>query len=314
LVFADSCKLTADSPIPGRFFKRTLKTENFKKGEFPMSCTVCQHPRRQAIDQALMAKSDTLEALSQTYGLSTSALQRHKAHLHAKINRARDQVQDNLFHGCLFWLSQALEMSMQTAQAAHAEGNHKTVLQALAQGTRLIKIILKQDFHLDDRMVHQILTSPQWTVQTGFLPADPQILAAGRQSLSGSILAPCSENDDLPPSSESPDLDLDALQAMFSSLAQASDAQSKTDNRKLKTANRPFRHREKSGRLPGKSSRQGINCQLNQDNILNKKFSAKSALSGSGNWVDALDAGTLDINTLHAIGTGRNIFHDLDNV
>ena len=280
-----------------------------------MSCTVCQHPARQAIDQALMAKSDTLEALSQTYGLSTSALHRHKAHLHAKINRARHQVQDNLFHGCLFWLSQALEMSMQTAQAARQDGNHKIVLQALAQGTRLIKIILKQDFHLDDRMVHQILTSPQWTSQTGFLPADPQILAAGRQSLSGSILVPCSENDDLPPSSTSPDnLDLDALQAMFSSLAQSPAVESITAIGKRQTENGLLMLREKSGKLPGKSSRQGKNSKLNQDNSINKKFSAKSALSGSGNWVEALDAGTLDINTLHAIGAGRDIPLNLDNV
>ena len=278
-----------------------------------MSCTVCQHPQRQAIDQALMAKSDTLEALSQTYGLSTSALHRHKAHLHAKINRARHQVQDNLFHGCLFWLSQALEMSMQTAQAARQEGNHKIVLQALAQGTRLLKIILKQDFHLDDKMVYQILTSPQWTAQTGFLPADPQILAAGRQSLTGIFSSPCPAGEALSESPASPE-DLDTLQAILSTLGQPSDMQPKTANRKLKTENRPFRHREKSGKLPGKSSRQGKICQLNQDNNLNKKFSAKSALSGSGNWVEALDAGTLDLNTLHAIGAGRNIPLNLDNI
>ncbi len=228
-----------------------------------MSCTICQHPQRQAIDQALMAKSDTLEALSQTYGLSTSALHRHKAHLQAKITRSKLQVQDNLFHGCLFWLTQALEMSMQTAQAARDEGNHKIVLQALAQGTRLIKIILKQDFHLDDKMVYQILNSPQWGTQTGFFPTDPQILAAGRESLSGSILAPCSEHEDPPPSSaSSDDLDLDAVQAMLSYLSQPPDMQ--PENRKLKTENRPSRQREKSGKLAGKSSGQQLKYQLNQ--------------------------------------------------
>ena len=40
-------------------------------------------------------------------------------------------------------------MAMQTAQAAQAEGNSKVVLQAIPQGTRLIDIILKQDFQLD---------------------------------------------------------------------------------------------------------------------------------------------------------------------
>ena len=118
-----------------------------------MPCTICQHPQRQEIDQALIAGSSTLAALGQEYGLSTSALHRHKAHLQAKVNRAQDQLQDNLRQGCIFWLSQALEMTMQTAKAAQAEGNGKIVLQAVSQVTRLIKIILKQDLHLDDRVI-----------------------------------------------------------------------------------------------------------------------------------------------------------------
>ena len=61
-----------------------------------MSCTICQHPQRQEIDRALVAGSATLAALSQQYQLSTSALHRHKAHLQAKVGRAKAQLQDNL--------------------------------------------------------------------------------------------------------------------------------------------------------------------------------------------------------------------------
>jgi hypothetical protein len=193
-----------------------------------MSCSICQHPKRQEIDQALFTGSATLNVLSQEYGLSTSALHRHKGHLQAKINRARTQVQDNLLQGCLFWLSQALEISMQTAQAAQAEGNFKIVLQALAQGSRFIKIILKQDFRLDDKLVHAILTSPQWAASTGLLPNDPQILAAGRQSVSGDLLTPCSDQEPPPASSEPGDLDLDLLQEMVAALSQPPANQSLT--------------------------------------------------------------------------------------
>ena len=139
-----------------------------------MSCTICQHPKRQEIDQALIAGSSTLAALSQEYGLSTSALHRHKAHLQANVNRAKDQLQDNLRQGCIFWLSQALEMAMATAKAAQTEGNFKVVLQALGHGTRIINLILKQDFQLDPKVVYGIMASDQWTTQTGLLPHDPQ--------------------------------------------------------------------------------------------------------------------------------------------
>jgi hypothetical protein len=93
-----------------------------------MPCTICQHPKRPEIDQALITGSATLNALSQQYGLSTSALHRHKAHLQAKVSRAQNQLQDNLRQGCIFWLSQALAMAMQTAKAAQAEGNSRLVL------------------------------------------------------------------------------------------------------------------------------------------------------------------------------------------
>ncbi len=164
-----------------------------------MSCTICQHPKHREIDQALIAGSATLAALGQQYNLSTSALHRHQAHLQAKVTQAKDRLQDNLRQGCLFWLSRALEMSMQTAQTAQADGNSKVVLQAIRQGTRLIGIILKQDFQLDHRVVYEILASPQWTAQDSLLPHDPQVLVASRQSLAGALSTPCPDTAAAPP-------------------------------------------------------------------------------------------------------------------
>jgi hypothetical protein len=210
-----------------------------------MSCPICNHPDRQAIDEALVAGSATLAALSQQYRLSTSALHRHKAHLQAKVGRAKAQLQDNLLQGCLFWLTQALEMIMQTASAAQAEGSHKLVLQALAQGTRLITIILKHDLPLDDRTVFELLSSPQWADQSGLLPHDPNIMAKSRQSLTGIFSSPCPEGEALPE-------DLDTLQAILSTLTQPPDTPPKTANRKPETQNRPFKQWEKSGKSAGK--------------------------------------------------------------
>jgi hypothetical protein len=71
------------------------------------------------------------------------------------------------------------------------------VLKALAQGTRLITIILKKDIPLDDRTVCEILSSPQWTTLSGFLPRDPNIMALSRQSLNGIFSTSCPEKDAL---------------------------------------------------------------------------------------------------------------------
>jgi hypothetical protein len=209
-----------------------------------MPCTICNHPQRQKIDQALVAGSSTLAALGQEYGLSTSALQRHKAHLQAKISRAQNQLQDNLRQSYIFQLSQFLEMAMQTAQAAQAEGNSRLVLQAIAQGTRLIKIILKQDLQLDQRVVYEILASPQWATQAGLLPNDPQVLAVSRQTLAGTLDVPCPETAVASPSAN-PLEDLELIKKNLLSLAQPA-GQPKNDNRLLQK-------REKGGKLPGNS-------------------------------------------------------------
>jgi hypothetical protein len=266
-----------------------------------MSCAICQHSQRQEIDQALIAGSATPHSLCQEYGLSPSDLDRHKAHLQVKMNRAKAQVQDNLLQGCLFWLSQALEMSMQTAQAAQAEGNFKIVLQALAQGSRFIKIILKQDFRLDDKMVHAILTSPQWAANTGLLPSDPQILAAGRQSVSGDFLAPCLEQKPPPASSEPAcDLDLDLLQGMLTALTQSPAAQSQLSDLNCHS-------REKSGKLPGNIISKHKNNQLKQKDRHNKKITKNPPLSRSGSWLESLDVGRFDLGALSAIESGREL-------
>ncbi len=264
-----------------------------------MSCTICQHPKRHDIDQALIAGSATLTALSQEYGLSTSALHRHKAHLQTKVNRGKDQLQDNLRQGCLFWLSQALQMAMQTAQAAQAEGNFKVVLKAIAQGTRLITIILKQDLHLDDKSVYGILTSPHWAAQDSLLPHDPKIMAMSRESLTGALSAPCPEGAALPPAPD-PLADLNLITENLLNLAQQAALP--------QTENRAGKQREKSGKLPGKTSLGGKFIKENQSNSLQEKFSEKSAQScQAGAWLEDLATGRLDFDYLNAIGAGRNL-------
>jgi hypothetical protein len=236
-----------------------------------MSCSICHHPKRQEIDQALVAGSATLAALSQEYGLSTSALHRHKAHLQAQVNRGKDRLQDHLRQGCLFWLTQALEMIMQTASAAQAEGNHKLVLKGLAQGTRLVAIILKHDLPLDDMTVFELLSSPQWADQSGLLPHDPNIMTLSRQSLHGIFSSPCPEGEDRPDSSFSPD-DLAMMQQLFQGLPS------------LATPGRACRpQREKSGKLAAKTPARKENQKEYQEDLLWEKISgmmSSSSLTG----------------------------------
>jgi hypothetical protein len=262
-----------------------------------VNCSVCHHPERQAIDQALV-DGVILAALSQQYSLSTSALHRHKAHLQAKVGRAKSKLVDYLQQNCIFWLSRTLEMVLRTAQAAEAEGNYKLVLQAASQGSRLVNIIMKHDLPLDDRLVYQIITSPQWAAGAGIWPDDPQIMAGQRQVLAEAFAVACQETETDTQSPVSPE-NLEALQTLLSTLGGPTPSQPQT-------ANRLFQRREKSGKLPGKTGGKKIKGKEYQKHIFNEKIFQKDAgCTCNNNWLENLDAGRLDLAALTAIGAGR---------
>ena len=139
-----------------------------------MLCTVCNHPNHHDIDQALLAGSITLAALSQNYGPSLSALWRHKKHLQKKMRRAEKRLEDNLRQGYLFKFNNFLEVATDTVKTAGADGNSRLVLQAVREGTRILNFMTKLDAKMDQDTVYHLLASPQWTTQSSILPTDPQ--------------------------------------------------------------------------------------------------------------------------------------------
>ena len=56
-----------------------------------MKCTVCNHSQSRDIDLALLA-GKTLRALKQQFGLSRSALHRHKNHILDKVDQAKARI------------------------------------------------------------------------------------------------------------------------------------------------------------------------------------------------------------------------------
>src|SRR3712207_9453548 len=60
-----------------------------RRPRVPRSCTICEHPDREAIDRALVGDSSNL-SVSSLFGVSESAVRRHKAnHLPAKLVMAQ---------------------------------------------------------------------------------------------------------------------------------------------------------------------------------------------------------------------------------
>ena len=313
-----------------------------------MSCTVCNHPQRQAIDLVLLNRTATLAQLSRQYNLSQSALHRHKQHLLKKMAQTENRFQHLLREGYLVILNSFLQLIMPITQTANAEGNTRLLLQAVRQGTAIIKFMQKLDFNLDLDTIYRLLDSPQSADQGSLLPADLKFFAGTKQAMAASLFASCPE----PASDQEPDLGLgledsaalaelagldpDLLQNLLTNLTQSlglpgsapapgkrekSGKKAKNDHgfdRKSKQYQHHGLFEKNAGKLPVAAQltalppafQPGRPCLQGQS--LSKTDSSGGKLPGKSNsWIQDLDDGRLDINTLHAIGVGRPVDLDL---
>jgi uncharacterized protein (DUF1499 family) len=160
-----------------------------------MKCQTCSHPQRQAIDQALLAENLTFEALSQTYGLSISALYRHKQHLVARMDRARQRFRNSQGQVALLKLNAILDSVQRAIQQAETDGNVNLVFKGAQVAGRLLRQIDKLEVTLELDTVHRLISSPQWAAQDSLLPAGPEVILEIRRAVSDAALAPCPDED-----------------------------------------------------------------------------------------------------------------------
>jgi hypothetical protein len=158
-----------------------------------MKCTVCNHPQLHDIDQALLAENATFAALSQKYGLSISALFRHKRMLKNKMALAEERLQHIRNQEILFQYNDFLESTRQIVRTTSADGDTRQALRGIREGTRILNFITKLEVKFDPDTVYRILASPQWVSQDSLLPTDPTIITGTRQTLADDLFFPCPE-------------------------------------------------------------------------------------------------------------------------
>ncbi len=128
----------------------------------PRTCTICQHPRREAIESHLVGVSSNLSA-SAVFGVSESAIRRHKAnHLPAKLVLAQE-AQEVAEAGDL--LDQVQDLQARTLailEAAEREREHRTALGAIREARSNLELLAKLLGQLDERPVVNIHLSAEW--------------------------------------------------------------------------------------------------------------------------------------------------------
>jgi len=135
----------------------------------PRSCTICTHPEREAIDEALVG-GIAFPALVAEYRVSKDSLSRHKAnHLPAKLVMAQAAEEVAQADDLLGQMRDLHARTLAVLEAAETSKQHRTALSAIREARSNLELLAKLLGELDDKPQVNVLISP--TVQTAIIAA-----------------------------------------------------------------------------------------------------------------------------------------------
>ena len=128
----------------------------------PRRCTVCDHPERHSIDEALVSGAP-YRSVAKRFELSESAVYRHKTeHLPAHLLKAREVEETARVDDLLDQVRHLQGHALAILERAEKAGDLRTALAAISQARGNLELLGKLAGELDERPVTNILISPEW--------------------------------------------------------------------------------------------------------------------------------------------------------
>jgi hypothetical protein len=130
----------------------------------PRTCTICGHPQRSAIDEALVDGAASLREIASLYAVSQSAVRRHKAR-HLPTALAQAQAAQEVAHGdnLLAQVRSLQARALAILERAEGAGELKTALLAIREARECLALLAKLLGQLDERaQVNILVASPEW--------------------------------------------------------------------------------------------------------------------------------------------------------
>jgi transposase-like protein len=143
----------------------------------PRRCTVCDHPGRHSIDEALVSGAP-YRSVAKRFGLSESAVYRHKTeHLPAHMLKAREVEETARADDLLEQVRNLQTHALVILERAEKSGDLRTALAAISQARGNLELLGKLAGELDERPVVNLNISSEWlelrTVIVGALEPHP---------------------------------------------------------------------------------------------------------------------------------------------
>jgi hypothetical protein len=128
----------------------------------PRRCTVCDHPERHGLDEALVC-GEPYRSVAKRFGLSESAAYRHKTeHLPAHLLKARKVEEAARADDLLDQVRNLQTHALDILNRAEETGDLRTALAAISQARGNLELLGKLAGELDERPMVNLNISPEW--------------------------------------------------------------------------------------------------------------------------------------------------------
>ena len=155
----------------------------------PRRCTVCDHPEKHGIDEALVTGAP-YRSVAKRFGLSESSVYRHKSeHLPAHLLKAREVEEVAQAEDLLEQVRHLQTHALDILERAEKAGDLRTALAAISQARGNLELLGKLAGGLDERPVVNLNVSSEWlelrAVIVGALEPHPAAQSAVLRALEG---------------------------------------------------------------------------------------------------------------------------------
>ena len=128
----------------------------------PRRCTVCDHPERHSIDEALVTGAP-YRSVAKRFERSESAVYRHKTeHLPAHLLKAKEVEEVVQAEDLLDQVRNLQAHALDILERAEKAGDLRTALAAISQARGNLELLGKLAGEIDERTVVNLNVSPEW--------------------------------------------------------------------------------------------------------------------------------------------------------
>ncbi len=127
----------------------------------PRTCTICEHPQRQEIDNQLI-NGNSFRDIAGRFSLSRSSLSRHKKHLSSGLTKAKKAAEISQADDLLAQVRDLQTRALNILDAAEGSGDLRTALGAIREARGNLELLGKLAGELQAGQVVNVLVSPQW--------------------------------------------------------------------------------------------------------------------------------------------------------